>query len=351
MVFHFEKREERAGITTELAGLATFVLALLAASPQFNFGKPLALGITILVAVFLEAREKLHAFVRTTITEREFNATLAFVGVVLVVYPLLPTGAYGPYSFFSPRQVWMFVILISCISYVGYFFQKFLGQERGLTYTAILGGIASTTAATLNFAHMSREDPQSAPGLSRAFVMANTVQFPRALLIMAFANLDLARATLWPLVAMTIFGILLSEILLRWPHKRLTELKLSTGGNPFRLGPALQFGALFTAIVFISKAAAARVGAGAFLGTSLLGGLVDVATVIAPAADLLRAHSIAADFGALAALLALASNAMLKIFVAAVAGTPSFAIRVAAASLLWAAVGGGVWWIVEAHWL
>ena len=67
--------------------------------------------------------------------------------------------------------------------------------------------------------------------------------------------------------------------------RRHVEFK---SGNPFRIVPALRFGALFTAIVFVTKASAARLGAQAFYGTSLLGGLVDVATVIAPAADLLR---------------------------------------------------------------
>ncbi len=76
---------------------------------------------------------------RETITAQEFNATLGFVTVVLVIYPLLPAGTFGPYAFFSPRQVWMFVILISSISYIGYFLEKFLGEEKGLVYTAILG--------------------------------------------------------------------------------------------------------------------------------------------------------------------------------------------------------------------
>ena len=46
--------------------------------------------------------------------------------------------ALTPFS--KPSQVWKFVILISSISYLGYFFQKFLGEEKGLIYTALLGG-------------------------------------------------------------------------------------------------------------------------------------------------------------------------------------------------------------------
>ena len=47
----------------------------------------------------------------------------------------------------------------------------------------------------------------------------------------------------------------------------------------------------------MSKAASARLGPDAFLGTSLLGGLVDVATVIAPAADLMRRAPLSIGFG------------------------------------------------------
>ena len=44
-VFHYEDREERSGITTELAAIGTFLVALLAASYQYPFALPLAAGI------------------------------------------------------------------------------------------------------------------------------------------------------------------------------------------------------------------------------------------------------------------------------------------------------------------
>jgi uncharacterized membrane protein (DUF4010 family) len=344
MVLHYEQRQERSGITTELAAIATFLLALFAASPQFDFARPLAIGITIVVSVFLEARERLHSLLRTTITEQEFNATLGFVAVVLVIYPLLPAGVYGPYSFFSPRQVWMFVILISSISYLGYFFEKFLGEEKGLIYTSVLGGLASTTAATAHFAKMSKERPEETIGLWRGFIMANTVQFPRTLLIAALVSPDLARACLWPLLAMMLGGILLAEIVRRWPHKIVTSVRFQPG-NPFRIQPALRFGLLFTAVVFITRAATARVGSGALYLTSLLGGLVDVATVIAPSADLIKAGQITESAAEVAVLLALGSNAILKILVA-FSGTRGFVLRVAATFLVWAFTGAATFWIV-----
>lgn len=341
-VFHFEDRIQRRGITTELAGVATFALSYLAASPTPPFAEPVAIAVTLIVVVFLETKQYIAKLLRETISITEFNATLAFVGVVVVIYPLLPAGAYGPYAFFDPRQVWKFVILISSISYVGYFLEKFLGQEKGLFYTSVLGGLASTTAATLMFARESKEHPQDTFGLWRAFIIANTVQFPRTLLIVVAVNQDLARVCAWPLTAMLICGILMAELLRWWPHKRVESVPM-TSGNPFRIGPALQFGAMFAGVVFLSKWAAATLGPGAFYWTSLLGGLVDVSTVIAPAAELLKSNSMTLRTAEVAVLLALAANAVQKILVAVSSGTREFALRVTAMFALWAAVGAGTW--------
>ena len=346
-VFHFEERAKRAGITTELAGISTFVLAVLAASAQTHLGEPVAIATGILIAAFLEAKQSLQHLLRETITEPEFNATLAFVTIVLVIYPLLPEGPFGPYQFFSPRQVWMFVILISSISYVGYFLEKFLGEEKGLVYTAILGGLASTTAVTLHLANLSKERPHQMLGLMRGFLIASTVQFPRTFLIVVLVNRDLAMTLALPLALMTAAGITMALgigwIATRAQHPTVAEARVEHG-NPFRIQPALQFGALFTLVVFISKAAAARAGPQAFIGTSLLGGLVDVATVIAPASDLLMAGKIAVSAAAIAVLLALASNAVLKAVLAAISGTWAFVLWVTVTYLIWTAAGfAGLW--------
>jgi uncharacterized membrane protein (DUF4010 family) len=341
-VFHFEDRAHRAGITTELAGIATFGLALLAASEQIRLGGSIAIAVSILIAIFLETKQRLQHLLRETINQAEFNATLGFVTVVLVIYPLLPPESFGPYAFFSPRQVWMFVILISSISYIGYFLEKFLGEEKGLVYTAILGGLASTTAATLHLSRLSKERPGETLQLLRGFLIANSVQFPRAFLIVALVNQDLALACAWPLALTTVAGVVMAQIatVLARRANHPESVAPPEHSNPFRIRPALQFGALFTAVVFLSKVATARAGPQAFVGTSLLGGLVDVATVIAPASDLLKADHIGVRTAELAVLLALASNGVLKLILAALAGTRAFTLRITLAYVVWAVAAG-----------
>ena len=59
--------------------------------------------------------------------------------------------------------------------------------------------------------------------------------------------------------------------------------------NPFRLLPALQFGVLFGAILFASKAASAVFGSAALYWTSALGGSLDADAVALSVTDLLAA--------------------------------------------------------------
>ena len=343
-VFHYEHGSERGGITTELAGIATFCLAYLTSTAAaLPYGPPLAVGATIVVVFFLEARDWLHKFTRETITEIEFNDTLLFIAVVLVAYPLLPEGRFGPYQFFSPQQVWLFVILVSAISYLGYFLQKFLGTEKGLEYTSLIGGLASTTAATLSFARLSREHPARVSTLWRAAVIANTVQFPRTIFILYTVSVPLAQSCLIPLLAMCAASAALAWYLAHRASPAEETTSSPNSGNPFRLIPGLKFGAMFAAILFLSKAAAARFGAEAVIATSVLGGLVDVATVILSASELLVSNKLSQNAAAGNVMLALAANIVLKVILAATAGTRAFAARMAISSAITLAVGGITW--------
>lgn len=342
-VFYFQVRE-RAGITTEMAAVATFCLGFLTATPSSPLGSTLAIGTAIVVVVFLEAKRTLHKLIRETITEREFNDTLRFLAIIFIIYPILPEGAFGPYQFFVPRTIWLFVILVSSISYAGYFLQKFLGMRRGLRFAALFGGLASTTAATTSFARSSSEEPAKQAVYAQAAVIANAIQFPRVLVILAVVSPALAQASLLPLAAMGAAGLLLGLVMVRrpLPDPASPDVALS---NPFRLLPALKFGAIFTAILFTSKAAASLFGSDAVYWTSALGGSLDADAVVLSVANLLSQGRFSAPAGILCVLLALLTNAVVKSAIAVYAGTASFTRKVAGGFLVMFAAGVLVWFI------
>ncbi|MCC6858334.1 MAG: DUF4010 domain-containing protein [Bryobacterales bacterium] len=344
-VFHFQA-SERSGVTTEMAAIATFCLGVLTTLPRDTFGPATAVAVTVVMVLLLEAKRTLHKFIRETVTETEFNDTLRFLAIIFVIYPVLPEGSYGPYEAFSPRAIWLFVILVCSISYIGYFLRKFLGSGEGLRLAGVLGGLASSTAATASFARQAREEPKSLPMFWQAGVLANAMQFPRVLVLLYVISPPLAIGVTPVLAVMTAAGMILSWLMARGiPVER--EAPPAGLRNPFRLVPALKFGALFAAMVFLSKAGLALAGQQAVLWVAALGGSVDADAAIVAAAQLLGNASISPAMAAGAVLLALATNALLKIAIAGYAGNRIFARRLAlafaamfgAGALLWAASG------------
>jgi uncharacterized membrane protein (DUF4010 family) len=341
--FYFQV-QPRTGITTEMAALATYCLGFLAASPAAEYGESLAIGLSIVVVAFLEAKRWLHKLIRETITEAEFNDTLRFLAIIFIVYPILPAGEFGPYGFLSPRKIWLFVILVSSVSYAGYFLAKFLGARRGVKLAGILGGLASTTAATMAFAARSSEEPENRPLYSQAAILANAIQFPRVLLILMVVSPALAKASLIPLASMTAAGLAAGLLLGRAKGLAADAEPLGLS-NPFRLLPAIKFGVLFGAVLFASKASAAWFGGQALYWTSGLAGSLDADAVALSLADLLALGSVSVQVGVACILLALLSNAVVKTAIAFYAGTPSFARRVTAGFAVMYGVGAVVWWL------
>jgi len=336
---------ERHGITTEMAAVATFGLGYLTSTRLLSDGAMLAIGLSIVIVAFLEAKRAMQKLVRETITETEFRDTLRFLAIIFIIFPLLPVGEFGPYRFFSPRRVWLFIILVSSISYVGYFLQKFLGAGRGLALTGLLGGIASTTAATTAFAKDAAETPANLRPLWRATVIANAVQFPRITAILFVMSPALALATLPPLAAMAAAGLVLAYFAARREPQPADDSHVPVG-NPFRLTPALKFGAMFTLILLAGKYAANEFGTGAVYWTSAIAGSVDVDAVVVTLSDLLGGGKTALSVASAAVLLALAANAVLKTALAFYAGTRAFGWRVLAAFALMFSVGTGVYFAI-----
>jgi uncharacterized membrane protein (DUF4010 family) len=333
---------ERHGITTEMAAVATFSLGYLTSTRLLPDGAMLAIGLSIVIVTFLEAKRALRRLVLETITEGEFRGTLRFLAIIFIIYPVLPVGNFGPFDFFSPRRVWLFIILVSSISYLGYFLQKFLGAGRGLALTGLLGGIASTTAATTAFAKDAAENPANVDPLWRASTIANTIWFPRVLAILFVMSPALALAALPPLAAMTLAGLAMSLLISRRQAQPAAGSSVPVG-NPFRLAPALKFGAMFTVILLAGKAAAATMGTGAIYWTSVLGGSVDVDAVAVTMCDLVRDGRAPLGVASAAVMLALASNAVLKTGLAFYAGTRAFGWRVGSTFAVMLLTGAAVW--------
>jgi len=342
-VFHFQS-SERTGITTEMAAVAAFCLGFLASTPSVSFGPTLAIGLTVAITMLLEAKRALHHFIRQTLTEQEFTDTLRFLALIFIIYPILPAGAFGPAGAFAPRHVWVFVILVSSVSYVGYFLEKFLGARAGLRLAGVLGGLASSTAATASLARTCADEPANRSLYWQAILLANAVQFPRVVLILAAVNAPLALALATPLSVMTAVGLLAAYLAGRSSQMEGSRPPLQVR-NPFRLAPALKFGALFTVILALGKGAALVLGSAAVLAVSALGGSLDADAAALSLSDLSRQGSLNLEAASAGVLAALVMNAAVKTLIAAGAGVRGLARSLALAFLGIFAAGWLAWWL------
>lgn len=335
-LFLMRMQQRRHGVTTELAALATFLLGYLCLTEW----RPLATLLGIVLAMLLAEKEVLKAFSLKTISQGEFSDTLKFLALIFVIYPLLPPGGYGPFDFFEPRKIWFFVILVSAVSYVGYFLTKFLDARKSVYITALVGGLASTTAYTGGVSKVVSEAPGMSVSWARAVLLANTVLFPRILLIAAAFSPDLARAALGPMAAMSVAGFFGAWVLCR-DGKSISHASPTTGfKNPFTLGPALKFGLVFMAVLFLARAGKHYLGSGGQWLTSGIGGLVDVDAVLLSQAEFVQGGGSTAAEVVPLIVLAAGTNAIFKSILAFGSRQPAFYGRVMLGFGLMFAVGG-----------
>jgi len=304
------------GLTTLTAALLTVLLGALAAdSPR---GAGIAIVVGGLVTVVLSVKDPVHDFA-AQIDDRERRASVKFILVVLVIFPLLPDRELDALLGLNPRFVWLMVVLVTGLSFVAYVLGRILGTRRGIAITGILGGFVSSTATTVSMAERASEAPSLYRIAGFATIVASIVMFPRALLEVAVVNPSLLARVAWPLLAMTALGALVAGGIY-W-RSSSGETVESDVRNPFRLGPALLFGAVFAAVLLVSEAAHAQIGPSGVYATAFLSGLADVDAITLTLSKLAADGAIGADVAARGIVLGAVANTLVKAGLAWLVGT------------------------------
>ncbi|HIQ04247.1 MAG TPA: DUF4010 domain-containing protein [Anaerolineae bacterium] len=292
------------GMTTEVAVLLVYLIGGLIYWDQIWPAVALGVVITVLLAL----RPTLHGLA-ARIEREDIYATLQLAVVSAVILPLLPDRAYGPLQVLNPFRMWLMVVFISAVSFSGYVAIKLLGPRRGIGLTGLLGGMVSSTAVTLSFSQRSREAPSLAGHFALGIVVASTTMYPRMVLEILVFNPTLAGQVWLPMALLTSLGV--GGGLYLWRAVRHGEEEATGFTNPFRLGPAIQFGLLFGAVLLITKAAQIALGDAGVYVTSFLAGLTGVDPTALSMAQL-AGETVAYEVAVRAVLLAAATNTLAK---------------------------------------
>ena len=316
LAYHADLAVGKPGMTTEMSVIITYGTGGLC----YWGPLPLAAALGVASIAMLSMKHEFRTFTHN-ITRQDIYATVKFAVISVIVLPLLPNETYGPepLNVLNPYNIWLMVVFISGISFLGYVLIKVVGARRGIGLTGFLGGIASSTAVTMSLARRSKVNERLSRPFALAILVAWVVMFIRILVVVLTLSPPLAQRLLLPMGSAAIVGLLYCGFLyfVQWS----TERDAGEFSNPFELGPALRFGAIYAVVLIVSRAAQVNFGdAGVYL-SSVVSGIADVNAITLSVVDLSQpGNGLALDVAARAIVLATMTNTLVKGLFAMVVG-------------------------------
>ena len=259
-----------AGATTEMSGLATFLVGGLVCYGHFWIAT--ALSVTSLLLLELKtALEKLAV----RIAPNEIFTFAKFLLLTGVILPALPNQTYSQFHI-NPFKTWLVVVAISSISYASYVLQKLTKGQGGIVLAALLGGAYSSTVTTVVLARRSKTDPH--PHLfSGSILIASGVMYVRLIVLLALFNRQLMAALWLPFVVLTASAAGGGWLWTRRADSGAQDVQREfEPKNPLDLVTAFLFAALFLAMLVATQLAVTYLGRG---GLNVLAAIMGVSDV------------------------------------------------------------------------
>lgn len=302
--------EGSIGGTTEFATILTFLLGALILIGKINEG----LALTVIMVVLLSLKVKLRTIIGQ-LTQKELYAFVRFVVIALLVLPFLPNNYFGPYNIVNLREIGWVIVLTSGIGFVGYVLMKFLGTNRGILLTSIVGGLVSSTVVTYTFSKKSKETPILSQHYAVGIFAAATIMVLRMFLWVYIFNSKMLDGLIIPIsiVFLTTLGItyFFYKEQLTKPHIK-EKIPL---GDPLNIKNAAFFGVFYTGILVLMSYASSTYGAKGIYISSAISALTDI-DAIAISVSKLGGTTIKILTAQNAILLATLANTIFKITIA-----------------------------------
>lgn len=320
-------------ITTAVAALVTFVLGAMATRGH----AVLAVAAAVLVALLLDLKPVLHRWLRR-IQAAELNAVLQIGVLSAVILPLLPDTGFGPYDSINPFRLWFAVVLIAALSLAGHAAVRLRGERQGLLWMGLLGGLASSTAATLALARVARAEPRLARPVSAAIVAACGVMFVRMAVVILALQPTLAPRLAGLLALLGVASFLATAWL--WPRSTAADAEPAmVPGKVFDLATAVAFAAVLAGVGVLSRAAQDLLGVAGVYGVAFLSGLADVDAMVISGVQMFAQGQVGASVVAIAILLSAFANLLVKGATAWTIGGRQVGVAVAGSYLAVSAAG------------
>jgi uncharacterized membrane protein (DUF4010 family) len=303
--WHKLSSAEVAGVTSEMSGLATFLVGALVCYGHFWIATTLSVA-SLLLLDLKAALEKLAV----RVAPREILTFAKFLLLTGVILPVLPDQEFTRFHI-NPFKTWLVVVAVSTISYGSYVLQKLTKERGGVVLAALLGGAYSSTVTTVVMARRAVRERR--PHLfAGGILIASGVMYVRLIAFLALFNRHLMVLLALPFLALA--GVAVAGGWL-W-SRRADESAQSVQRefeprNPLELLAAFLFAALFLAMLVATQLAVTYLGRAGVNTLAAIMGVTDVDPFVmgmTQAAGSLTPLKVAAA----AVLIAAASNNLVK---------------------------------------
>jgi uncharacterized membrane protein (DUF4010 family) len=259
-----------AGVTTEMSGLATFLVGALVCTGHFWIATTLAVA-SLLLLDLKASLEKLA----TTIAPNEIFTFAKFLLLSGVILPALPNQEFGRFHV-NPFKTWLVVVAISAISYASYVLQNITKGQGGIVLAAVLGGTYSSTATTVVIAKRAKQE-QHPHLFAGGILIASGMMYLRLAALLALFNWQLMLELLVPFVVLAGAALSIGWLWSRRKDKNTGDVqRKSDPKNPLELMTAFMFAGIFLGMLIVTQLAVTYLGKGGVDTLAAIMGIADV---------------------------------------------------------------------------
>jgi uncharacterized membrane protein (DUF4010 family) len=322
------------GITSIVAAFLTFSLSSLAVAGYVVTASTAA----IITVLLLNYKLTIHQWLQH-LHENELKAGIQLLLISVVLLPVLPNEGFGPWQALNPYKIWLMVVLIATISFIGYFAMKIGGPKKGILFTGLFGGLVSSTAVTLHLSKLSKTNAAMTPIIASAILIACGTMFIRVMIIVSIFDFSLLNYIWLPFCLMAAITYLPILFYSRIKHEPSISAH-SILKNPLELKTAISFGLILTIVMLLGVFLKQTFGDAGLITLSTISGIADVDAILLSLLEMSE-HGLSTNTFVLCCVIAASMNNGLKSFLTISIGNRKLAFLVATPLVLGMSVGLG----------
>lgn len=324
---------EGVGLTTEVALMAMFLVGVFVVVGD----QRLAVAVGGGIAVLLQAKDRFRRIMER-LGDEDVRAIMRFALLSLVILPILPDRAFGPWRVLNLFEMWLLVVLIVGINLGGYIIYKFFGSRAGTFLGGILGGLISSTATTVSYGRRTREHESAVGPAAVVIMIATAIVLIRVLIEIGVVAPALLRQAALPLVILFAVSVVLA--LAVWWRSRNGEGEMPQHENPTSLKSALTFAVLYVVVLLAVAWVREWAGPRGLYLVAFVAGLTDVDAITLSTARMTNIGRLAPEQAWRVITVAYLSNLVFKAAIVGFVGSRALLWRVALLFGLLGVAGG-----------